>query len=156
MAVVGPWAVMGSQATNLNTPNSDPQFLSVNLIDLVGFLILLAWGIALRRNPAAHKRMMILSMVSLADPGFSRILGAFLLDEPKSMVLWFFYVFYGNVLLLALITAWDWWRGRLMRSFVIGAGATLAAEVWATLVYFWTPWKELTHSWVGAWAKHFG
>jgi hypothetical protein len=42
----------------------------VNFLDIVGFLVLLAWGIALRRNPAAHRRMMILATISLADPGF--------------------------------------------------------------------------------------
>ena len=156
MAIVGPWAVMESQATNLNTPNSDPQFLSVNIIDLGGFVALLAWGIVLRKNPAAHKRMMILSMVSLADPGFSRFLGWFYPDEPHSMVLWFFYVFYGNILLLVLMTIWDWYRGRLLRSFVIGAAATLVAEVIATWLYFWGPWKVITHASVVAWANHFG
>jgi hypothetical protein len=68
---------------------------------------------------------------------------------------WFFYVFYGNVLLIVLMTAWDWWRGRLMRSFVIGAAATLVGELVASVLYFWGPWKTLTLSWVVACARHF-
>jgi len=152
MALMGPWAALASLAVNLHTPNSDPQFLSVNLVDIAGFLILLAWGITLRRNPAAHRRVMILATISLADPGFSRISGYFL-PEPASLVPWFFWVFYGNIFLIACMTAWDWWRGRLMRSFVAGAGALLVAEFVAALLYFWRPWGHLATGWLVAWAK---
>jgi hypothetical protein len=155
MAVMGPWAAMASQARILNTPYEISQFLSVNLGDIVGFLVLLPWGIALRRNPAAHRRMMILATISLADPGFSRFSGFLWPTEPHSVLLWFFYIFYGNVLLIVLMAGWDWWRGRLVRSFVAAAAGLLAAEWVATLLYFWGPWKTATHGWVEAWAKHF-
>jgi hypothetical protein len=75
--------------------------------------------------------------------------------EPHSVLLWFFYSFYGNVLLIALMAGWDWWRGRLVRSFVVGAAGLLAVEWVATLLYFWGPWKTVTHGWVEAWVKHF-
>lgn len=153
MAVAGPWAVLSSQAINLYNPEmSDPPFLAVNLLDIVGFLALLAWGIALRKNPAAHRRMMILATVSLADPGFSRFDGYFLPNEPRSVIVWFFYVFYGNVLLVVLMAAWDWYRGRLMRSFAIGAAALLCAEFLASAIYFWPPWRTLTLHCVQYWA----
>lgn len=153
MAVLGPWAAMASQAVDLNTPLSLPGFLSVNIVDIGGFLALLAWGFTLRKNPAAHRRMMMLATVSLADPGFSRFDGHFLPNEPHSVLLWFLWVFYGNVLLMILMAAWDWWRGRLMRSFVAGAVALLAAEYIASALYFWEPWKQLTLSAVRAWVK---
>ena len=155
MAVLGPWAAMAAQAVQLHGPLYDPPFLSVNIVDIGGFLVLLAWGIALRRNPAAHKRMMILATVSLADPGFSRFSGWLIPTEPSSLMVWFFWSFYGNVLLVVLMAGWDWWRGRLMRPFAIGAAALLAAEFVSTLMYFWAPWKALTASWVDAWARHF-
>jgi hypothetical protein len=153
MALFGPWAAIASAAINLRGPNSDPPFLSVNIVDIVGFLVLLAWGIALRKNPAAHRRMMLLATISLADPGFSRFSTWLLPTAPNSVLLWFLWSFYGNALLIVLMTAWDWWRGRLMRSFVVGAAALLAAEFVATLLYFWGPWKALTTAWIGAWAK---
>ena len=68
--------------------------------------------------------------------------------------MWFFYTFYGNVLLIMLMAGWDWWRGRLVRSFVVGAAALLAAQWVASALYFWQPWKTATHSWVEAWVKH--
>ncbi len=153
MAVMGPWAAMASEAVNLhNPPLGDPPFISVNIVDIVGFLALVAWGFALRKNPAAHKRMMILATVSLADPGFSRFSG-WLLAEPPSVIPWFIYTFYGNALMIVLMAGWDWWKGRLMRSFVIGAAGLLAGELVASFLYFWGPWKILTTGWVVAWAK---
>lgn len=154
MAVMGPWAAMVSQARLINTPNESPQFLSVNLLDIAGFVVLLVWRIALRKNPAAHRRMMILATVSLADPGFSRFSSYLWPVEPQSVLLWFLYAFYGNVLLIGLMAGWDWWRGRLVRSFVVGAAGLLAVEWVATLLYFWGPWKNVARGWVEAWARH--
>ncbi len=153
MAVFGPWAAIAYQVVNLNGPVGDPPFLSVQLLNTVNFMALLVWGITLRKNPAAHRRMMILATVALADPGFSRFSGWLWPNEPLKIAVWFFYVFYGNVLLVALMTGWDWWRGRLMRSFLIGAAGLLATEFVASLLYFWGPWKTLTAGWVAAWAK---
>ena len=152
MAILGPWAIMDSLAANLGLPNGDPPFLSVNIVDLGGFLILLAWGIVLRKNPAAHRRMMLLSTVSLADPGFSRFDFFFLPNEPKSVFAWFLWVFYGNVLLIVLMFAWDLRKGRLMRSFVVGASGLLSAEFAASCIYFYKPWIAITTGWAKAWA----
>lgn len=158
MAVLGPWAAMASEAYFLHAtgPKAAPahtEFLSVNLVDIAGFLILLAWGISLRKNPAAHRRMMILATVSLADPGFARVSGHLLSLQPHSCLSFFLKVFYGNVLLIGLMAGWDWWKGRLMRSFVWGAAALLASEFLASALYFWGPWKQLTLSAVQAWMK---
>jgi hypothetical protein len=153
MAVFGPWAAIAFQVANLGGPIGDPPFLSVQLLNTVNFVALLARGLTLRKNPAAHRRMMILATVALADPGFSRFSGWLWPNEPSNIAVWFIYVFYGNVLLVALMTAWDWWRGRLMRSFVLGAAGLLATEFVASLLYFWGPWKTLSAGWVKAWAK---
>ena len=153
MGVLGPWAALASLAANLRQQFLNPQFFSVNIVDIAGFLILLGWGIALRKNAAAHKRMMILATVSLADPGFSRFESFLIPAEPKTVFVWFVSVFYGNVLLVALMAGWDWWKGRLVRSFVVGAAGLLAAEYLASAVYFWDPWKALTLGWVQAFAR---
>lgn len=157
MAVMGPVAAVVRQIVSAGPNTSDPPFLAVNILDLGGFLILLAWGIALRKNPAAHRRMMILSTICVAgDPGFSRFTGWIWPDNPPTVLLWFLWMFYGNVLVIALMAAWDWYRGRLMRSFVLGAAALVAAEAVTSLLYFWGPWKSLTTAWVASWVAHFG
>jgi len=156
MAVMGPAAFISLvvQYVTLHGPVPDP-FLSVHLVDIGGFLVLLACGITLRKNPAAHKRMMILSTVALADPGFSRFSGH-LLKEPTSVLPWFLYFFYGNLLLIGLMLGWDLWRGRLVRSHVIGSAGLTAALFTASLLYFLPPWGALTEQWVAVWAKYLG
>ena len=155
MVILGPWGVMASQAAALGTPFSDPPFLSDNITSMVSFVVILAWGIALRKNPAAHRRLMILTTVAICDPGFGRFSQFLWPNEPHSVVVWFFYSFYGNVLLVTLMAAWDLWRGRLIRSFVFAASGMLAAEAAASMLYFWPPWKAVTLSWVQLWATHF-
>ena len=155
MAVLGPVAAFVTQANlppGLAPKGTDTAFLSVNVIDICAFVVLLAWGVALRKNPAAHKRMMILSSVALADPGFARIWPASM-PPPTTAVGFFFVTFYGNALLIALMLGWDWWRGRLMRSFVIGAAGLLAGMAVASLLMFSTWWQGVSLGWVQAWRQ---
>ncbi|MGB0063291.1 MAG: hypothetical protein WBP85_02505 [Terracidiphilus sp.] len=152
MAVLGPWAAIASEVVRPYGPLG-PPFLAVNLVDITGFLALLAWGVMLRKNPAAHRRMMILSTVALADPGFARFSIWLLPMHAPSPAVWFCHLFYGNVLLVGLMAAWDWRRGRLMRSFVIGAAALLASEVLAAFLYFWGPWHSVTTAFIAACAR---
>jgi hypothetical protein len=97
-------------------------------------------------------QMMILSTIALADPGCNRFSGYFI-KEPASVIPWFIWTFYGNVLLIALMLGWDRWRGRLVRSFVVASAGLVTALYVASLLYFWPPWKALTLEWVKAWAK---
>lgn len=155
MLLMGPWAAMADNFyfLKLNGPAPDP-FIATQATNLIGFLTLVAAGIAVRRNAALHKRLMILSTVALADPGFSRLLGHFMHHEPKSAVPWFFAMFYGNMLLIALMLAWDWWRGRLLRAFVLASSAMAAAYAFASFLEFWPPWRALTLHWMQALARH--
>jgi hypothetical protein len=152
MAVVGPWAVMTSLAVNQQSLDFTPWFLSVNIVSLGGFVILTGWGLVLRKNPAAHKRVMMLALVVFADPGFSRLTDYFV-PGPRSVLTWFVYTLYGNFALLALMALWDWHRGRLMRQFVVGGAGVVTAYVAAWGLYFWEPWRALTLAWVQTWAR---
>jgi hypothetical protein len=67
----------------------------------------LAIGIAMRSNPEAHKRMMILSTVALADPGFNRFIGYVYPADPHTAFLGFLHVFWGSIPLVAMILGWD-------------------------------------------------
>ncbi len=154
MAVVGPWAILSSQAVNLHNPAiSSPQFLSVAFSNVLCFAALVVCGVLLRKNTAAHRRLMILSTVAMADPGFSRVTGI-LWPEPHSIPLWYFYTYCGDFLIMMLIFLWDWKKGRVMKQYVMAASAVLVIEVAATCLYFWGPWHALTRSWVEAWARH--
>jgi hypothetical protein len=156
MIVVGPWTAIAWQAVHVHKPMQPPQFLIINFTDIVGFAVLLAWGLSLRKNPAAHKRIMILATVSLADPGFARIPKHLLAWKPVTPFGMFWFVYYGNVIVIALMAAWDWRKGRLMKQFVIGASGLLAAECLTAVLFFSHSVQVATLHWIQAWARHFG
>jgi hypothetical protein len=75
MGVMGPVGVYTAVMMNVKVHGPFPYpFISVHAVDIGGFLVLLAIGITMRKNSAAHKRLMILSTVALADPGFNRFI----------------------------------------------------------------------------------
>jgi hypothetical protein len=133
-------------------PGPDP-FMCVQLLDISSFLVLLAIGISLRRNPAAHKRLMILSSAALASPGFSRFLGYVYPANPTTSLLFLVNVYYGNILLIVLMLGWDLYRGRLIRSHVIASIALFVCLCLNSFLFFWPPWSDLTFRWITAWAK---
>jgi hypothetical protein len=155
MAVMGPWAAIADIVyfVKLHGPSPDP-FIATQATNLTGFVVLVTAAITLRKNSAAHKRLMILSTVALADPGFSRLLGHLLHHDPTSALSFFFLMFYGNLLLITLMLAWDWWRGRLLRSFVLASAGMVTAYALASFLQFWAPWWAVTSTWVHALSRH--
>ncbi len=155
MMVLGPAAALTKDAGLLAAHAADLSFipfLSVNLVDIGGFGLFTAAGYFLRRDPASHKRMMMLAMVSVADPGFSRITGVLLVPYPNTFWAYLIATFYGNFLLLGLMAGWDLWRrGTLNRSFAIGAGLLVAGEVGAIALYFSPAWKAMAIAITRAW-----
>jgi hypothetical protein len=154
MAVLGTWAAMVAKAPVVSGPAS-PQFLSLQMGALIAFVALTGWGIVLRKNPAAHKRIMILATVAILDPGYGRLAAWIWPQEPSSTLMWFFWDYGANVLLVGLMAAWDLRCGRLMKQFVIAAVGLLAVEYCEVLLYHWGPWKAFTTRLVASWATHF-
>lgn len=152
MAILGPWAALTAKGPIPSGPPS-PQFLSIQFGGLIAFLAFIAWGLTLRKNPAAHKRIMILSTIAIQDPGFGRLAMILWPTEPTSLLGWFLWNYAANVVLLALMAAWDLYRGRLMKQLVFGAAALLVFEYLLVFLYFWTPWKVFTTSLVASWTS---
>jgi hypothetical protein len=163
MGIMGPVGVYTAVRMQVKAHGLFPYpFITVHAVDIGGFLLFLAIGIALRKNPAAHKRMMILSTVALADPGFARLfiyftkirlINSFMNPHPPTAFMWFLYTFYGSILIVFLMLAWDWWKGRLIRIHVIASISLIVAEYLAAVIYFMPSWQALTLQWVTAWVK---
>jgi hypothetical protein len=115
--------------------------------------VLLPWGVLMRRNSAAHRRVLILATICISDAGFSRLVGLFL-PAPTSFL--GVYLFYegGNVLLILLIFLWDWKRNRVMKQFLMAASLIVATGLTATCLYFNHTWQTITHAWLEGWARH--
>lgn len=153
MVVLPPWAQVAWQAVNLHTPGAlPPEFLSIAFSGVLCFAILFPWGVMLRSNTAAHRRVMILSTIAMADAGFARMLGLFVPAQTTWLGQYFFY--YGGAWTIMLsMFLWDWYKGRVMRQFLVGAGLIVAVEVVANTLFFNAGWQAFARHWVGALAR---
>jgi hypothetical protein len=152
--LIAPISELSWQALNLHTPDGlPPEFLSIAFSGVLCMAILLPWGVLLRRNSAAHRRVLILATIAISDAGFSRMMGLFL-PAPTSFL--GVYLFYegGNASLILLMLLWDWKRGRVMRQFLIAAGVVVATGLTATALYFNDTWRGITRAWLEGWARH--
>jgi hypothetical protein len=75
MLVIGPATAFTVQQLHFGKPGSDPAFLSVQLTDILAFAGLVTAGLVLRKQAAAHKRLILLATLYISDAGFARWLG---------------------------------------------------------------------------------
>ena len=115
--------------------------------------VLLTWGVLLRGNSAAHRRVLILATICISDAGFSRMVGLVL---PAPTTFLGTYLFYegGNLFLILLMFLWDWKRNRIMKQFLWAAFLVIAVGLAATGLYFNETWKLITRSWLEGWARN--
>lgn len=92
MILVGTWAAL-RQVDRLAIPLDPLSWLAVPMLAVVGFGLLFLSALALRRKPAAHKRLMVLGMAAMIGAAFGRmpgmpfLLGAFLLPNIYTVAL---------------------------------------------------------------------
>jgi hypothetical protein len=55
------------QVRQVTHPDYAPQFLALEFEEMITFSIFMTAGVIYRRNPAAHKRLMLLSAVAISD-----------------------------------------------------------------------------------------
>jgi hypothetical protein len=124
----------------------DPQFISINLTDMLGFATLAGAGIALRHDPSAHKRLMLLSIFYLSTAGFAR-LWLFTIGEAGTDHFWGFFIAYnlgGDIAFVALGVYDLVTRGRPHPAYVLGAGWILVNEFAAAWLFFSPAWKVIS------------
>ena len=143
------WTV--ERMAGLAQPHTDVQFLSINITDMLGFVTLAGAAIGLRRDAAAHKRLMLLSLFYLSTAGFARLW--LLTIGPAGIgAFWGFFIAFniGGDMLIVLLGAYDLvTRGRLHPAFVLGAGWVLANELAAAWLYFSPAWRAISLTLLG-------
>jgi hypothetical protein len=151
--VIAPWSELSWQALNLATPGAlPPQFLSIAFSGVICMAVLLPWGILMRRNSSAHRRVLILATICISDAGFSRFAGLFVY-EPTTFLSTYPYYEGGNLLIIVLMLLWDWKRNRVMKQFLWGASLVTAMGLAATGLYFNATWQSISRSWLEVWAQ---
>ncbi|HEX4104663.1 MAG TPA: hypothetical protein VHX92_00375 [Rhizomicrobium sp.] len=144
VALATAWTVQ-RQVAMLPGPQ-DPQFISINLTDMLGFATLAGVGIALRRDPSAHKRLMLLSTFYLSTAGFAR-LWLFTIGPAGTDSFWGFFLAYnlGGDIAVAALGIYDLaTRGRLHPAYMLGAGWIVVNELAAAWLYFSPGWKAIS------------
>jgi hypothetical protein len=117
-------------------------FLAVPLFDLLMFVVLFSGAVYYRRQPAAHKTLMLLTAINFLPPAVARIPVAPLRALGP---LWFFGL--PTVLTLLCVTL-DWRRrGHLNQVFVAGAALLVASYVVRLAVMGTAPWLRFA-SWL--------
>lgn len=152
--IIAPWSELSWQALNLHRPGSlPPEFLSIAFSGVLCMAVLLPWGVLMRRNSAAHRRVLILATIVISDAGFSRMVSLF---RPAPTGFLGTYLFYegGNLSLILLMFLWDWKRDRVMKQFLVAASVIVAVGLTATTLYFNDTWRAITRGWLESWARH--
>jgi hypothetical protein len=133
------------------TPQSDASFLSIQLADMLTFAVLGGLAIALRKNPDAHKRLMILATVFIADAGFSRWWAPGL-ERFLGNGYWgnWAELYLSDFILAAMLGAYDLIsRRRVYSAYVFGAVWGLGAELVAVWLYLSPWWKPVARVLIG-------
>ena len=131
--------------------STDPSFLSVQLADMVNFAMLGGAAIALRKSPDAHKRLMILATICIANVGFSRWWGNGL-ERLLGDGYWgsWSQLYFGDFLLIVILGVYDLLtRRRLYSAYVLGAAWALGFEFAAIWLYVSPWWKPVATVLIG-------
>jgi hypothetical protein len=152
MLVLGPATAWYVHRTQLGTAQADPSFLAVQLTDMIAFASFVVAGLVMRRDAAAHKRLMLLSTVYIADAGFARAVAGPILTALGESPWSFWLALYGCVALLAIgVGVYDLvTRRRLHPLYPFALAWILALQVFALFLYGTPGWKPIALTLLGA------
>jgi len=127
----------------LGTPRADPAFISTLLVDVLNFAALATAALMLRRDAAAHKRLMLLATMSLLQAAFIRWWGAAMFATFGKGFLGGWMADYLGVSLLVLsLGVYDLMtRRRLLPAYVLGVIWILTWQFIAKWLYVSPWWK---------------
>ncbi len=152
MVPLGLVAALVDKARVFGRPDADLQFLSLEFEEMFAFSTFMITGVLWRKHAAAHKRLMILTAVSISDAGFARLWQSTIKVAPPGPFGWWLQYFWGIALMLVAMAAWDLWRRRRIHPAVLfGAAVLLGGEVAATALYFTPAWATAMTGLVQAW-----
>jgi hypothetical protein len=145
-------AALVDQARQVAHSDYAPQFLALEFEEMITFSIFMTAGVIYRRNPAAHKRLMLLSAVAISDAGFGRIWLMGIKTVIPGPFGWWLTYFWGIFLILIAMGAWDLWRRRRIHPAVLfGAAVLWTGEIITTILNLSPTWRDVMVRLVNAW-----
>ncbi len=160
LTVVAAWGELDHQALFVHqqniyahVPGRSTSFLAVSIGGLACFALLTLWAILLRKNTAAHRRVMMVANISIVSPGFGRSMRNLTNWHPATPVQMFFFFYLATVLILAAMFLWDLKKGRVMRQFVVASAFVLVEGALSIYLFLNPAWHGLTQGWIESWAS---
>jgi hypothetical protein len=134
-------------AARLKTvPNSEPtlSFLVVPFVDAFDFAVLAGFAYAVRKNAAAHKRLIIIATAGISGAAFFRWHVAILFHDGYAA----YAVSYVFLLLLATYDLWS--TRKIHRATIWGSAVLVFMEQISRFIGPSAPWHAFAH-WVQSW-----
>jgi len=146
MLALGPAVAWNAQVRDLGTPAGDPGFWSIQVIDMISFGVLCGAGVLLRKDPSAHKRLMLLGTLCIADAGYARFTGLPMEQAfGKGFVPEHIGLYGATALMIVGIGVYDLiTRRRLQPAYVAGAAWGLSGQALATFLWHNAAWVAWT------------
>jgi hypothetical protein len=148
MVVLGPATALVVDAGRFTATGQTPEFLVVQLTDILAFTGLTAAGLLLRGRRAAHKRLMLLGLIYITDAGFARLLNV-AVAAPLALGEWAT-LYLGSDLLLLALGIYDLaTRARLHPAYIAGIVWMIALQITALTLLGNPTWKALSLHLIG-------
>jgi hypothetical protein len=148
MVVLGPATALVVDASRFTATGRTPEFLAVQLTDILAFAGFTAAGLLLRARPAAHKRLMLLGLIYISDAGFARLLNG-AVAAPLALGDWG-QLYLGSDLLMLGLGVYDLaTRARLHPAYLAGVVWMIALQITALVLLGNPTWKALSLHLIG-------
>ena len=150
MVIIGPATAIVSQRAQFGTKDSAPAFLAIQCGDIVAFAVFVTAAYLTRHISSAHKRLMLLSTLFIADAGFARWLSPGIAASlgyagwPTSFGAFLITVYPANDLLILSLGAYDLvTRKRLHPAYVWGVAWVATVQLTIAYLYTVAPWWKV-------------
>lgn len=142
MAITGSLSEVYSQRWRFAHPPDSQAFLIIAIFYVIAFTTLASLALAARKNPAKHKRLILLATTIIVGAAYARWLGTPLYnafgDGYGGMLI---NTYTGTNVLLAGALGYDWLTRRgLHPVYKIAVPAILAGEIATTILYHSPSW----------------
>lgn len=158
MLFLGPAVAIAIQRAQLALAHpspifGNPGFLAVQLEGMLGFGVMVGSGFLLRRNPSAHRRLMLLGTLSISDAGFARWTAVWL-SQHMAPGYWadFAADYAANDVLILVLGAYDLvTRRRLHPAWIAGTSYMFLSQFTATALLHDAAWKAIALHLIKLW-----
>ena len=151
MLMLGPATAIIVDAAAYARKGVTPEFLSVQLTDMVGFGLLTGAGLLARAVPSTHKRLLVLGLIFISDAGFARFLNGFVAAPlGNGLAGEFVSLYFGNDVLMLGLGLYDLGtRRRLHPAYAGGAILSLCLQLLGQAGLHSAAWKAVSLHLIG-------